>query len=692
MNHTIKKEQRFFFSRRVKKKQLMIKRDHVILNPSKMLRISFSLFLFYAMEDNTVSHFVVLFTAQKARKNKIWQDGFLKYYSFNKKLVLIDEKGYNIDRKFNKGGRPAVGDELEFDGHIVTIEEYQSTEIANVNQPSRVNVNQPSRVNVSLPDRQLNKEPPKENVQKQSKNAPFKPPSFVPKKRMIKSDSEEEDPMDIDDKPTLPSSSIPTSSTAVTPPVQPTPAQPTPIGSSSCVPLKRARMGLSKKTTSVLHQHIAQQTTPPPQQTSFQPASSMTAQATTNTPKHASTETPKVSPEQTISGHKDPTETKYTSMILQFPNSRKALGLVKSKNYPKRSKVVPAKFKNPALYQNTFRAIINEHLDILLLNYGMYFHSVYEKLGKNKHGQDLERTMRSKGIAIYVQNELKQENPRYGQSTFRLMLRSNREHHSKYNRDDIWIISNVPSFESSQTFLARSTFFGPFSDGSLELHCLSARDARVASQVMKKETSVYALRTISASTEFMMLDTLDQQLHELPVLPYLLSNPRLSKKAKPLPTLEHIRLTQHDHVDIEARIRETIQYHKLNADQEAVLRQVAKSVIYCPGWNEQLEQPIVLVHGVYGSGKSFLAAVIIIFLQDLIDTVNGKREPEDAISFKILVSSMTNVAVDRILQTLLKLGYDHFIRIGSMKKIAKNLLPFTAKARASSNEGIGTNA
>jgi hypothetical protein len=92
----------------------------------------------------------------------------------------------------------------------------------------------------------------------------------------------------------------------------------------------------------------------------------------------------------------------------------------------------------------------------------------------------------------------------------------------------------------------------------------------------------------------------------------------------------------------------------------------------------------------------------------MIDTVNGKREPEDAIRFKILISSMTvsrkekaritqnsihlylynqNVAVDRILQTLLKLGFDHFIRIGSMKKIAKNLLPYTAKARLSSNEG-----
>jgi hypothetical protein len=38
---------------------------------------------------------------------------------------------------------------------------------------------------------------------------------------------------------------------------------------------------------------------------------------------------------------------------------------------------------------------------------------------------------------------------------------------------------------------------------------------------------------------------------------------------------------------------------------------------------------------------SFLAAVIIIFIQDVIDTVNDKREPENTIQFKMLISSMT---------------------------------------------------
>lgn len=73
----------------------------------------------------------------------------------------------------------------------------------------------------------------------------------------------------------------------------------------------------------------------------------------------------------------------------------------------------------------------------------------------------------------------------------------------------------------------------------------------------------------------------------------------------------------------------------------SVLRQVARSIIVCPGWNEIAENPLVLVHGVYGSGKSFLAAVIIMFIQDIIDTATARREPDDTIQFKILISSMT---------------------------------------------------
>ncbi|KAI8375244.1 hypothetical protein EDC96DRAFT_541205, partial [Choanephora cucurbitarum] len=635
------------------------------------------------MADTTISHFVVLFTAQKHKKFKTWQDGTLKYYSANKKLVLIDEKGYSIDRKFHKGGLPSIGDELEFDGHLVTVEECQSTE-----------------------------DSMDTTVQPVTKASPLQ--STLPKKRMPNNHHDSvtvEDPMELD--------------TATV---------------NSFQPLKRARMGLSKRTSSVLHQHIQSIPTPNHPSVSIQrtaanntsrsqlntttPTGPSIADTTSlsnlNTPTTMNEETSTSSfqpasaipteqqpsgPSKPFKSPMDPSQTPSSSSAqssLQFPNSRKALSILKSKAYPKRSKVIPSHFISVADYRDRLTKTIYEHLEILLINYGMYFHSMYEKFGKTKRGQELERTMRSKGIGLYVQSELKgnrqQHSPR-----LRLMIRSNREHHSKYNKDDIWVVSGTSSFEASQTFLAKSTFYGPFSDGSLELDCLSARDTRVAMQVLKRDSSVYALRTISASTECMMLDALTSpQLAQLPLLPFILSNPdepqlRSKKKGQQYQenvvvpatnSLAHIHLTNQDRVDMDQRLKDAIELYHLNSDQESVLRQVAKSVIYCPGWNETLCSPVVLVHGVYGSGKSLLAAVIIIFLQELVETVNAKREPEEAISFKILVSSMTNVAVDRILQTLLRLGYDQFIRIGSIKKIAKNLLPYTAKARATSNEEL----
>lgn len=244
-----------------------------------------------------------------------------------------------------------------------------------------------------------------------------------------------------------------------------------------------------------------------------------------------------------------------------------------------------------------------------MVQYGMFYHTMAEKYGKNKQGQDLERTMRAKGVGIYCLTELKGD--ARSASRLRLMMKQNREHYSKYQKDDIWVISKVSTFESSQTFLARSTYFGPFSDGTLELDCISARDVRVAAKVLQANQSVYALRTFSASTEFMMLDTLNEKLDQLPLLPYILQDPVSHMKKRknqvvspqPLPIMEHIKITREDNIDVEAKFEEVIKMYKLNVDQETVLRQVAKSVITAPNWNQDPAHPIVLVHGVYGSGK-----------------------------------------------------------------------------------------
>ncbi|XP_028513457.1 protein ZGRF1 [Exaiptasia diaphana] len=93
-----------------------------------------------------------------------------------------------------------------------------------------------------------------------------------------------------------------------------------------------------------------------------------------------------------------------------------------------------------------------------------------------------------------------------------------------------------------------------------------------------------------------------------------------------------------------------------------------------------VEMDISLIHGVFGAGKSYLLAVMIVYLVKLFNTT--EHNP------KILVSSTTNVAVDRILLGLLDLGFEEFVRVGSVRKIAKKLLPFSMHGSGSSSEEI----
>ncbi|KAI9010916.1 hypothetical protein CLU79DRAFT_450286 [Phycomyces nitens] len=98
------------------------------------------------MEPTTLEY-ICLFTSQKQKKFKTWQDGTMKYYTKNRKLILVDEKGYVIDNQFFRGGIPAEGDEVEFDKHIATIESVCSQQLDTVlGQPdptARVSVQEP---------------------------------------------------------------------------------------------------------------------------------------------------------------------------------------------------------------------------------------------------------------------------------------------------------------------------------------------------------------------------------------------------------------------------------------------------------------------------------------------------------------------------------------------------------------------
>lgn len=122
-------------------------------------------------------------------------------------------------------------------------------------------------------------------------------------------------------------------------------------------------------------------------------------------------------------------------LVLQFPTMEKAMSALKSKRYPKRSRTVPSSFvcqvsnqwisawiahpwffspmlRNTKmsfadLYMNTYRyaevslhrvSILTVYEKILLLNYGIYYYSLYKAFGQRS---DAERNFRSKGVGLY---------------------------------------------------------------------------------------------------------------------------------------------------------------------------------------------------------------------------------------------------------------------------------------------------
>ena len=90
----------------------------------------------------------------------------------------------------------------------------------------------------------------------------------------------------------------------------------------------------------------------------------------------------------------------------------------------------------------------------------------------------------------------------------------------------------------------------------------------------------------------------------------------------------------------------------LSEEQEEVVRHVAT----WPG------QPgCLLVPGVFGSGKSRTLAKCLVLLDRLLTAQKDSR--------RILLLCQTNVAVDGVLQSLLQMGFDDFVRIGSFRSM-----------------------
>ncbi|XP_008561665.1 PREDICTED: protein ZGRF1-like, partial [Galeopterus variegatus] len=67
--------------------------------------------------------FIVLYTHQKMKKSKVWQDGILKITHLGNKAILYDDKGTCLESLFLKCLEVKPGDDLESDRYLITVEE-----------------------------------------------------------------------------------------------------------------------------------------------------------------------------------------------------------------------------------------------------------------------------------------------------------------------------------------------------------------------------------------------------------------------------------------------------------------------------------------------------------------------------------------------------------------------------------------
>ncbi|KAL5019343.1 hypothetical protein ScPMuIL_005065 [Solemya velum] len=289
-----------------------------------------------------------------------------------------------------------------------------------------------------------------------------------------------------------------------------------------------------------------------------------------------------------------------------------------------------------------------------------------------------------KNVPAWVRNSYTEDD---GKKKMYLKL-SKKESSSLFNKDDLWIISKHLEFDPVHTFLARSTYFGPNSNSEVELEPLSG----FSPSNWSHEACCHAILAGNAASELSYILTLEEHLKPafVPILPQLLNRIYTEMQLKtstnfrvPVQQSEvqpNIHLTS-DFVNCLAT--EFTNKYNLNTDQRAALEKVA-AMFYR---DETDDDPFVLVHGVFGAGKSFLLSVIVMFLVKLFEE-NDIHTPGLPYPWRLLISSTTNVAVDRILKGLLELGFEEFVRVGSVKKIAKPVLPKSVHATGSASQEL----
>lgn len=337
---------------------------------------------------------------------------------------------------------------------------------------------------------------------------------------------------------------------------------------------------------------------------------------------------------------------------------------------------------------------------------------------KVSSANDIEQVFRANGICLFVECYLQRskrtwrgrnenDNCQSSKTVFLSLDRCSRG--MAFAKRDLWVVSSSLNFETAQTVVLESVFFGPSSEGCIELKQISG----IHAGVLKSNIPLYAMKAFNSASELKCVESLTKGIKELPTLPVLPTllgkrdtiGPRgsyqVGGKSMFLPQ-QVVRHTCTLYISTTVRdqlCEEYIANYTLNADQSDALRTCTNMLTCYDSSDSLVGEPVVLIHGVFGAGKSYFVAVLVLLVCKLFalsdseefsgNSVEDSVKNEKQQNRSVLISSGTNVAVDRILQSLLDMGMSDFVRVGSARKIAPTVLPYSTHGSSSSdNKGI----
>ena len=233
-----------------------------------------------------------------------------------------------------------------------------------------------------------------------------------------------------------------------------------------------------------------------------------------------------------------------------------------------------------------------------------------------------------------------------------------------YAKGDFWIVSTEPWFEvkplqeigdrhrAPWLGVVECKWHGMDNEGRMEVQLLGPRPPRLRDNAT---IHVYAMHT--SLNAFSETDELENILSLSAGRPSPLIDSILGKPPpKELEEEAELYLK-----DADIGVAPLQRSFKLNDDQARAVSGALASA------TPASHLPVRLIHGPFGSGKTHTIAAFVTKAAELLKSSNGR----------IMIAAHTNVAVDRVLQSLLEAGFTDFIRVGSVRKIDPVILPYS---------------